>query len=45
LISIDELADLFARDKYVVWRSCLKDPQLSLFYRYRCKRAELGTMN
>jgi hypothetical protein len=43
-ISIDELADSFARDKYVVWRSCLKDPQLSLYYRYTCKRADLGTM-
>ena len=43
-ISINELADSFARDKYVVWRSCLKDPQLSLFFRYTCKRADLETM-
>src|SRR5713226_5669873 len=39
-----DLADLFARQKYVVWRSCVKDPELSLLYRYACKRAELGTM-
>jgi len=38
------LAELFAQQKYVVWRSCLKDPQLSLLYRYACKRAEIGTM-
>ena len=39
-----DLTELFARQKYAVWRSCLKDPQLSLLYRYACKRAELGTM-
>ena len=39
-----DLAQLFARQKYVVWRSCLKDPQLSLLYRYACKRADIGTM-
>src|SRR6266446_5617138 len=39
-----DLAQLFARQKYVVWRSCLKDPQLSLLYRYACKRADTGTM-
>jgi len=39
-----ELAQLFARQKYVIWRSCLKDPQLSLLYRYASKRAQVGTM-
>lgn len=39
-----ELADLFARQKYAVWRSCVKDPDLSLLYQYACKRAEIGTM-
>ena len=38
------LADLFAEQKYVVRRSCIKEPQLSLLYRYACKRAESGTM-
>ncbi len=41
---MSELADLFARQKYVVWQSCLKDPQLSLLYRWACRRAETGTM-
>lgn len=36
--------ELFARQKYVIGRSCLKDPQLSLLYRYACKRADTGTM-
>lgn len=36
--------ELFARQKYAVWRSCLKEPQLSLLYRYACKRADGGTM-
>jgi len=36
--------ELFARQKYVIRRSCLKDPQLSLLYRYACKRADTGTM-
>jgi hypothetical protein len=39
-----ELAKLFARQKYVVWRSCLKDPDLTLLYRWACRRAEVGTM-
>jgi hypothetical protein len=39
-----DAGELFAREKYVVWRSCLKDPQLSLLYRYACKRADSGTM-
>ena len=43
-ISIDELADSFARDKYAVWRSCLGEPKLSLSYRYARKRSDLGTM-
>ena len=44
LTSITGLADLFAEKKYVVLRSCVKDPELSLLYRYACKRAENGTM-
>ena len=36
--------EIFAQKKYVVWRSCLKDPDLSLLYRYACKRAQIGTM-
>lgn len=39
-----DLAELFARQKYVVWRSCVKDPELSLLYRYASKRAQIGTM-
>lgn len=39
-----EPGELFARQKYVVWRGCLKDPQLRLLYRYACKRADSGTM-
>jgi len=39
------LSQAFARDKYAVYRSCLKDPQLTLLYRYACKRADSGTMN
>lgn len=39
-----DLADLFGRQKYAVWRSCVKDPELSRLYRYACKRAENGTM-
>ena len=41
---MNDLAELFAKQKYVVWRSCLTDPDLSLLYRYACKRAETGTM-
>jgi hypothetical protein len=41
---MSDLADLFARQKYVVWRSCVKNPNLALLYRYACKRAESGTM-
>jgi hypothetical protein len=37
-------ADQFARQKYAVVRGCLADPQLSLLYRYACKRADSGTM-
>lgn len=39
-----DLADFFARHKYAVCRSCLKDPDLSLLYRYACRLAEIGTM-
>lgn len=41
---MDDLAELFARHKYVVSRSCIKDPNLSLLYRYASKRAMLGSM-
>jgi hypothetical protein len=44
LAAITDLADLFAQKKYVVLRSCFKDPELSLLYRYACKRSENGTM-
>jgi len=39
-----DLTQSFAKQKYVVWRSCLQDPQLSLLYRWACRRAEVGTM-
>ena len=39
-----DLAEAFAREKYVVIRSCIKDPQLRLLYRYACKRADSGSM-
>ncbi len=38
------LAEQFARQKYAVVRGCLADPQLSLLYRYACKRASIDTM-
>ena len=41
---MESLAQHFADNKYAVGRSCLTEPQLSLLYRYACKRAELGTM-
>ena len=41
---MDDLAELFARQKYVVWRSCVKDPELTLLYRWACRRADTGTM-
>ncbi|HEY2976119.1 MAG TPA: hypothetical protein VGJ48_26630 [Pyrinomonadaceae bacterium] len=44
LAAMTDLADLFAQKKYVVVRSCVKDPELSLLYRYACKRAQIGTM-
>lgn len=37
-------ADQFARQKYAVVRGCLAEPQLSLLYKYACKRAAIGTM-
>lgn len=39
-----DLAELFARQKYVVLRSCLKNPELSLLYRWASRRAVVGTM-
>ena len=39
-----DLAELFAKQKYLVWRSCVNDPQLTLLYRWACRRAEVGTM-
>jgi hypothetical protein len=44
LASMTDLAELFARQKYVVWRSCVQGPQLPLLYRWACRRAETGTM-
>ena len=41
---MSDLADLFARQKYAVWVSCLKEPQLSLLYKYTCSRAVSGSM-
>jgi hypothetical protein len=41
LISI---AEEFAQSQYAVCRSCGTDPELSLLYRYACRRAEIGTM-
>jgi len=41
---MSDLADQFARQKYVVLRSCVADPNLTLLYRYARKRAERGTM-
>jgi len=38
------LADLFEQHKYVVRRSCINEPHLSLLYKYACKRVEVGTM-
>ncbi len=40
-----DLADQFARQKYVVVRRCLSDPKLSVLYRYACKRASVGAMS
>ena len=37
-------AELFAQQKYLVWQSCLNDPELTLLYRWACRRAEVGTM-
>lgn len=39
-----KFAELFARQRYLVWHSCLKDPDLTLLYRWACRRAEVGTM-
>ena len=41
---MNDLSELFAKQKYVVWRSCLPEPQLTLLYRWACRRAEVGTM-
>jgi len=43
-MQMNKLADYFSQKKYAVYRSCVTDPQLSLLYRYACKRAELDTM-
>lgn len=39
-----DLAECFARQKYAVWRSLLKNPELSHLYKYSLIRAESGTM-
>jgi hypothetical protein len=41
---ITKLAKSFAKNRYVVLRSCVKNPELSLLYRYARKRAQIGTM-
>src|SRR5881628_141877 len=41
---MNHFADEFSRKKYAVCRSCVQEPQLSLLYRYVCRRAKLGTM-
>jgi hypothetical protein len=38
------LAAQFAEQKYVVWRGCLSDPELTSLYRYTLRRHESGTM-
>lgn len=40
----DNLARQFAENKYAAVRACVTAPQLSLLYRYVCRRADLGTM-
>jgi hypothetical protein len=42
---MNELANAFALKKYLVHRSCIKDPDLSLLYRYACRRADTNTMS
>lgn len=42
--SMESLEKQFAENRYAVYRSCVADPQLSLLYRYACRRAQLGTM-
>ena len=44
LPQMTDSAELFARQKYLVWHSCLNDPELTLLYRWACRRAEVGTM-
>ena len=41
---MSDVGDQFAREKYVIKRLCVDEPQLGLLYRYACKRAETGTM-
>src|SRR5262245_62036694 len=41
---MNRLAEQFAANKYAIYRSCVKDPELALLYRYARRRAELGTM-
>ena len=41
---MSDFAKLFTRQKYIVWRACFKEPDLSLLYKYVCKRADSGTM-
>jgi len=37
-------AEFFARQKYVVRPLCVKEPDLSMLYKYLCHRADSGTM-
>ncbi|HEU5236790.1 MAG TPA: hypothetical protein VFU37_06595 [Pyrinomonadaceae bacterium] len=36
--------EVFNREHYAICRSCIKQPDLTLLYRYACKRAQSGTM-
>ena len=38
------LSHIFAQQKYAVCYRCLKEPDLTLLYKYVCKRAESGSM-
>jgi hypothetical protein len=44
MFPMTNLADQFSREKYAVIRSTLTDPELSLLYRYACKRAGMGAL-
>lgn len=39
-----DLSKSFAEQQYVLTRDCLEEPNLSLLYRYMCRRADIGSM-